>query len=253
MDPVWSPDGRYIIFQGKGGLFWTRSNGADKPRPLTYSKNIQIPFSFTPDGKRLSLMESKTDGTFGIWTMPLESDGTGLRGGKPEAFLQTSFDERQAMFSPDGRWLAYVSNESGTYEVYVRGFPDRAGKWQVSNGGGSWPIWSRKGRELFFRSEDNRIMVVTYMVKDDSIVTDRPRAWSEKSLGNFEMGFSSYDLAPDGKRVVALAPAETPEAQHAKNHVIFLENFFDELRRRVPAGNQLQLAASGRKFRLTSG
>ena len=174
-----------------------------------------------------------------MWTVPLESDSAGLRGGKPEVFLQTSFDERQPVFSPDGRWLAYVSSESGTFQVYVRAFPDRGGKWQISNGGGAYPVWSHNARELFFRSADNRIMVAAYTVKGDSIVADQPRVWSEKRLADFGIiGTGSYDLAPDGKRVAALMPVESPESQQAQNHIIFLENFFDELRRKAPLGGK---------------
>ena len=231
MDPVWSPDGRYIIFGGKGGIFWTRSDGASKPQQLTQSNNSQYPWSFTPDGKRLAWMETATGG-LRLWTMTLETHAAGLRGGKPESFPQ-NFDERQPVFSPDGRWLAYVSNASGIHEVYVRAFPDTGGQWQISNGGGAFPIWSRNGHELFFRSSDSRIMVVTYTVNGDSIMPDKPRAWS-KRLASFDVGFQSYDLAPDGKRFAVLMPVETPEEQQAQNHVVLLLNFFDELRRKVP-------------------
>ena len=233
--PVWSPDGRYIAFQGKGGIFWTRADGAGTPQALTRSTNLQMPLSFASDGRRLSFQEQAHSG-FDLWTAPLETDPTGLRSGKPEGFLQTSFDERHLAFSPDGRWVAYTSNESGSYQVYVRSFPDRGGKWQVSNDGGAYPVWSRNGRELFFRAANNRIMVVAYTVKGDSISAERPRVWSEKQLADFGIvRVASYDLAPDG-RIAALMPAETPEAQQAQNHVIFLENFFDELRRKVPPG-----------------
>ncbi len=233
--PVWSPDGRYIAFVGPTGIWFARSDGAGKPQPLIQGKNLLVPFSFTPDGKRLVYDEVNPVTSYDIWTVTIESDGAGLRAGKPESFLQTPADERQPAFSPDGRWLAYVSNESGTYQVYVRAFPDKGGKWQISNAGGAYPKWSSNGHELFFRGEDNRIMVATYAAKADSFVPDKPRVWSDKQLANLgSVGISNYDLAPDGKRIVALMPVQTGEAQKAQNHVIFLENFFDEVRRKVP-------------------
>ncbi len=117
---VWSPDGRYILFRVTG-MFWTRSDGASKPQPLTQSKNIQNPWSFTPDGKRLAFWEQDARTQGDLWTMPIESNGAGLQAGKPEVFLQTPADERYPCFSPDGKWLAYTSDESGTYQIYVRG------------------------------------------------------------------------------------------------------------------------------------
>jgi hypothetical protein len=94
-------------------------------------------------------------------------------------------------------------------------------------------MWSRAGHELFFETLDNHIMMATYTVKGDSLVADKPRLWSEKQLGG-SATVKNIDLAPDGKRIVALMPVETAEAQKAQSHVIFLENFFDELRRKVP-------------------
>jgi hypothetical protein len=117
----------------------------------------------------------------------------------------------------------------------VRAFPDKGGKWQISSNGGMYPEWSRNGHELFFHTADQRMMVAPYMVKGDSFVADKPRVWSETRLA--EVGANrNYALAPDGKRIVALMPAEAPKAQPAQNHVIFLQNFFDEVRRRVPPG-----------------
>jgi serine/threonine-protein kinase len=167
----------------------------------------------------------------------VENDAAALRAGKPEIFLQTLFDERQPSFSPDGRWLAYSSNESGPSQVYVRAFPDKGGKWQVSNGDGNQPVWSRNGRELLFRTDDNQIMVAPYAVKGDSFLAGKPQAWSPQRLANVQLN-GTYDLAPDGKRIAALMPAATPEAGQAQNHVIFLDNFFDELQRRVPVGSK---------------
>jgi hypothetical protein len=97
-------------------------------------------------------------------------------------------------------------------------------------------MWSRNGHELFFGTLDNHIMVAAYTVKGDSFVADKPRAWSEKQLGGAANTSRNVDLAPDGKRIVALMPVETAEAQKAQNQVTFLMNFSDELRRKVPIG-----------------
>jgi serine/threonine-protein kinase len=214
----------------------TRSDGSGKSQPLTQSKNIQYPWSFTPDGNRLAFMESST-GRYHLWTVPIESDGAGLRAGKPEVFLQTQANERYPSFSPDGRWIAYRSDESGSNQVYVRAFPDKGGKWQISNSDCTfctYPMWSRDGHELFFETSDNHIMVAAYTVKGDSLVADKPRVWSEKQIGGLNEN-KNFDLAPDGKRIVALMSVETAEGQKAQSHVIFLMNFFDELRRRTAA------------------
>jgi serine/threonine-protein kinase len=119
--------------------------------------------------------------------------------------------------------------------VYVRSFPDKGRKWQISNAGGVYPMWSRSRRELFFESMDNRIMVAGYTVQGDSFAPKKPRLWSEKVLAS-GVTFSNrnVDLAPDGKRVVALMPAEGLETQQSQHHIVFLVNFFDELRRRAP-------------------
>jgi Tol biopolymer transport system component len=175
--PVWSPDGRYIVFSGLGGIWWVRSDGAGKPQLLTQSKNLLTNFSFTPDGKRLAYNEVNPVTAYDMWTVTIESDGGGLRAGKSEVFLQTPANERSPSFSPDGRWLAYYSDESGTYQVYVRAFPDKGGKWQISNAGGAYPEWSSNGHEMFFRGDDNRIMVATYTAKADSFVPDKPHVW----------------------------------------------------------------------------
>ena len=135
------------------------------------------------------------------------------------------------MFSPDGRWLAYSSNESGRNEVYVRPFPGPGGKWLISTGGGIYPTWSRTKHELFY-ALNGQIMVAPYAVEGDSFRAEKPRLWSE---GRFvTRGLNRmFDLHPDGERF-ALAPvAQTPSGAK-QDHVTFIFNFFDELRRIAP-------------------
>jgi serine/threonine-protein kinase len=219
------------------GILWTRADGAGRPQPLIQNKQGQWPWSFSPDGKRLAFAQTgpKGAGELDIWTVPVESEGGQLRVGKPEVFLQTPANELYPAFSPDGRWIAYRSLESGVSEIYVRAFPDKGGKWLISNNGGVFPVWSRNGRELFYVTPQQQIMVVTYTAKGDSFVPDKPRLWSDKRLAE-ATPTQNADIAPDGKRFAVLMPVEPPEAQQSQHHVIFLENFFDELRRKVPAG-----------------
>jgi eukaryotic-like serine/threonine-protein kinase len=147
--------------------------------------------------------------------------------------LNSRFNERDAAFSPDGHWMAYFSDESGANEVYVRSFPDRGAKWQISNAGGSLPLWSRTTKEILFRNSEDRLMSASYTIKGDAFAPDKPRLWSNTVLTYGIPGARHYDLAPDGKRFVAVIPKA---GENLDNHVVFLMNFFDELRRRVPAG-----------------
>jgi Tol biopolymer transport system component len=143
-------------------------------------------------------------------------------------------------FSPDGRWIAYTSMESGRFEVYVRPFPGGAstgsGKWQISTGGGLHPIWSRNGRELFYESPDNHIMAAAYTVKGDSFAVDKPRPWSNTQILGSVAGTSNLDLMPDGKRFAVFPRSEATGEQKGSVHVTVQLNSFDELQRRAPAG-----------------
>ena len=246
--PVWTPDGKNIVFRSTNpaapGLYGIRSDGSGEAQRLTEGKPLEYPSSFSPDGKRLALFRAGNGGSQDIFTMPVEIDpGQGaLRLGKAELFLGTPFVEDNPAFSPDGRWLAYASTESGTFEVYVRPFPGPGGRWQVSTGGGRFPLWSwgapGAGRELLFETLDEHVMAVSYTATHtaggDAFSAGKPRMWTETRLRGTGL-FSNYDLAPDGKRLAALV-ADDANGEKPLTHLTFLLNFSDELRRRVPAG-----------------
>ncbi|MFN0101641.1 MAG: hypothetical protein ACKV2U_06055, partial [Bryobacteraceae bacterium] len=238
--PVWTPDGMTIVFHssnpGASGLHAIRSDGSGEAKRLT--EGTQFPISFLPDGKRLAVTRNMVGNLYDIFTMPVEADSgpgaAGIRLGKAELFLGTRFDERSPAFSPDGRWLAYHSNESGTSEVYVRPFPGPGGKWQVSTGGGRYAKWSRDGRDLLYQALDGRVMATGYVAKGDTFAAGNPRVWAEVRLRDLA-GNQSYDIAPDGKRLAAIV-ADDGEAEKLPTSLTFLMNFTDELRRKAPEG-----------------
>jgi len=241
--PLWTLDGNSIVFESSHqvapGIYWIRADGAGEAQRLTDGKTRQVPCSFSPDGKRLAYQQYRV-GTFGdteIWTAPVEGDRNHPRLGIAEPFLQTSFSERHPAFSPDGHWLAYASKESGTYELYVRPFPEPEGKWQISSGGGDYPIWARSGRKLFFLTPDWRIMFVDYAVAAGSFAAGKPQMWSQKNLEFLGVNYP-YDLAPDGKRfAVVVNPGEAADQEQKRtDSVTILLHFFDELGLKMPVG-----------------
>jgi serine/threonine-protein kinase len=239
--PVWTPDGNHIVFSSRSAAFslsWVRSDGGGEPLRLVESQNSLTPISLSPDGRFLAYFESNPDTNGDIWVLPLDTtDPDHPKPGTPRPFLHTPAQEGYPRFSPDGHWIPYVSNESGSYEIYVRPFPGGAGgKWQISSGGGVTALWSSNGRELFYLSSDYRIMEVDYSAHGDSFIPGKPRLWSERQIYN--PGLLGLDLAPDGKRFAVLVPAEYAGPAKGSVHVTFLLNFFDELRRRIPPGGK---------------
>ena len=240
--PVWTPDGQRIVYssQVKGGtynLWWIRADGAGDAQRLTESKSPQYAGSWRPDGKVLALSQTNPGTNYDIMTLSVEGDEkSGWKAGAPKPFVNSEFSERAPAFSPDGHWLAYQSNESGIYEVYVRPFPGPGGKWRISTGGGELPRWSHKGKELFYRMvTDSKIMAVTYSGSGDSFRADKPQLWSPGQFTDLGQGFNNFDLHPDGKRFAVLK-APGAEQNAAVNHVSFVFNFFDELRGKLPPG-----------------
>jgi Tol biopolymer transport system component len=247
LQPVWTPDGKHIAFvsqsPGVNSIRWIRADGAGEAQPLLESKDGLRAYSFSADGRRLAFAEAGVDTSLDLWTLLLDvSDPEHPKPSKPELFLRTPSVEREPAFSPDDRWIAYMSNESGRYEVYVRPFPGEAssgsGKWQISAGGGFHPIWSRDGRELFYQSLDNRIMVSTYTARADSFAADKSRLWSDTQIFDPNLIAWMLDLAPDGKRFAVILRPDSTGEQKGSVHVTVLLNFFDELRRRLPTGGK---------------
>jgi len=244
--PVWTPDGQRITYSsheagGVWNLYWKRADGAGDALRLTESKNQKYPNSWRLDGKVLAFTQLNPDTSWDILTLAIEGDEkSGWKPGEPKPFLNSPFNEQDAAFSPDGRWLAYSSNESGNPEVYVRPFPGPGGKWQISVGGGLFPKWSRNSRELFYRTTDSKIMMAAYTTTGDSLHADKPQLWSPGQFTSRGPA-SNFDMHPDGKRFVVLkdsAVLKDSVAGEAKavNKVSFILNFFDELRHKVPPG-----------------
>ena len=141
---------------GPTNVFWKAADGSGPEERLTTSPNGQRPSSSSPDGRTIIYTESSPKTGSDVWVLPMEGDR------KPREFLKTPFEESAAQISPDGHWVAYVSDESGRLEVYVRPFPGSGGKWQISAEGSSEVAWSPKGNELFYRTggQKEKLMVV---------------------------------------------------------------------------------------------
>jgi serine/threonine-protein kinase len=230
-EQVWSPDGQYVVFSsdrhGADNLYRKRADGSGDLERLTEGTAPQWASSMTRDGRFLIYMQAGQ--SFDLWVLPLDGDR------EPEVFLNTTFSEADGDFSPDGNWLAYDSNESGRSEVYVRPFPMGGGKWQVSDGGGAYPRWSRDGRRLYYRSDEG-LMVASVEAADGTFQAGKAKSVLEGAYrggtGGLSLAgnsFADYDVAPDGRFVMFPGATEAQRGEHP--HLTLVTQWFDDLRR----------------------
>jgi serine/threonine protein kinase/Tol biopolymer transport system component len=253
--PTWTPDGNRIMFasnkEGPQDLFWQLADGGGGLERLATSKFTQVPMSSSPDGQLLAFIEITPDMGYDIWVLRLDdpSQGPGqvpLPGSgqassadsrqdrKGQPFLRTPYNESAPRFSPDGRWLAYISDESGRYEIYVQPYPGPGGKWQISTEGGTEPVWNPSGRELFYRSGDK--MMAVDISAQPGFSAGRPRMLFEGQYVPTPATAPNYDVSPDGQRFLMLKPVESAVAAPTQINVVL--NWFEELKQKVPTGRK---------------
>jgi len=235
--PAWTPDGKRIAFtsnkDGQMNIYWQRADGSGGLERLTTSEHIQLPLSWSPDGQLLAVLEI-SPATLGDIQVLRMGDSSAGQGRKAQPFLQTPAYEGAPQFSPDGRWLAYVSSESGRFEIYVQPYPGPGGKYLISSEGGNEPVWNRNGRELFYRSGD-KMMAVD--------VTTQPRFSVGKPKILFEGRYvpsvgtiPDYDVAADGQRFLMIKLVDQEQAAPIQINVVL--NWTEELKRLVPTGTK---------------
>jgi Tol biopolymer transport system component/tRNA A-37 threonylcarbamoyl transferase component Bud32 len=231
--PLWAPDGKHLVFSastGKGAgraIWWMRADGASQPlRLLEVPEEVYLS-SISRDGRRIAFQRRSPGTGYDIWTLPLDvSNPDRPVPGEPELFLRTAANEWDANLSPNGRWVAYFSDEQGT-GVYVRSFHGPGGPWLIASGANR-PKWSPDGRTLYYSSSDQRIMELAYSEKGDSFLAEKARRWSDSVIPY------AFDMSSDGNRILTSVLEGSAKGQDSDSHVTLLLNFVDEVRRRVP-------------------
>ena len=227
--PAWSPDGaRIAVRSNRAGtpnsIFWQMADGSGGQERLSTATQVaDTPGSFSPDGQFLAFFRTDAKTQRDIWVLSLKDK-------KRSPFLVTPATEGAPRFSPDGRWMAYVSDESGRPEIYVQPYPGPGGKWQISTDGGIEPLWNPNGRELFYRNR-NRVMAVP-VTTQPAFSAGRPSMLFEGEYlaSPFPATGVTYDVTRDGQRFLMVK--DTPQASDIRINVV--ANWFEELKRLVP-------------------
>jgi hypothetical protein len=197
--PVWSPDGRNLAYSTLGKTFQAQANGTSRGTELIHSPNAVYTTDWSRDGRYWLYSEYSAETLWDLWILPTGGDG------KPQPYLKTSYNELEGQFSPDGKWIAYTSDESGRNEIYIRAFPDSGAKFPVSRGGGRLARWRHDGTELFYRALDGELMAasVRAAAQGPEFGAPVPLMSTMEPAGVFAY---PYDVSPDGQRILALTP-----------------------------------------------
>ena len=219
--PVWTPDGKQVVFKTPTGLRSIETDGSGRSRTIAETTSGDWPSSVSPDGTTLATARRTTEGVVDVYAVSLAGDRA------PRALVTGPSFEGGPQFSPDGRWLAYVSNESGQFQVYLRRYTGPEGRWTVSPGGGTSPLWNHTGNELFYRN-GNKIMAVSVATTPDATLgTPRVLFEGPYSYGS-TVALANYDVSADGQRFLMVKP------ESAVAHLSIVQNWFSELTRLVP-------------------
>ena len=225
--PVWSPDGARLAYYDKenSGIHVVSRNGRGADERLTASERFQAPTSWSPDGRLIAFSQQSRTTGHDIWILPVTGDR------RPWPYLATSIEECCAAFSPDGRWIAYASNESGRYEVYVRPFPGPEPKHQVSSGGGEQPKWTRGGREIVFRAPGPppRLMAVSVEL-GAAVRSGTPRPLVDDPYRKWCSEEATYDVTRDGDRLLVI---EEPAGAAPPTQIVVIPGFLEELKSKL--------------------
>jgi Tol biopolymer transport system component len=198
--PVWSPDGRDLAYSSLGKAFQAQANRTSRGKELIHSPDAVYVTDWSRDGRYWLCSEYSPDTQWDLWILPTSGDS------KPQPYLKTLYNELEGQFSPDGKWIAYTSDESGRDEIYVRAFPDDGAKFPVSRGGGRLARWRQDGKELFYRALDGRLMAAPVRATAQGLEFSA----SVRLMSTMEPSgvmVYPYDISSDGQRILALAPA----------------------------------------------
>jgi Tol biopolymer transport system component len=239
--PVWTPDGRRVVYSSSHSskprtIAWKNADGSGTEEVVLEGAGHFHVGGISPDGQWLIYTDyENTSGSRGdLWVLPLKGDpSTPLGAGKkPQVFLKTQFNEYDPRISPDGKWVAYTSDENGRNEVYVQAFPEPGGKWQISTEGGDSPVWARNGKEIFYRNGSK--FYVASVVTAPSFSLSPGRLLFDQHYAENPRREAQYDVFPDGQRFLMLKG----DAAAASSQYQVVTNWTEEVKRLAPPGKK---------------